>query len=612
MFDMYDTIKALKEPDLHLIKDADTGAIAVRKRTRCELLPLYEQLSSAHITGIPEILSLEEYNGSLTVIRQYISGKPLGQLLSEGKVFSKKEAVDIASSLCDILTAIHSLIPPVIHRDIKPSNIILSDSGELYLIDFDAARQYKGDGEDTQHIGTHGYAAPEQYGFGETDARADIYAVGILLKELLGENIPTDLGEVISTCTRMDPAHRYQSAAALKKALGGKKSPIKRILLASAAALLCVSTVFLLSHKDTAADNTQIQAQDELSPTIQSVETPAPATPTPEPTPEPTPNPWLDITWPGDDVEKSKYDIESYADLKETLDYILENPDMRYELVISCDITAEESVTIPVNTRLYITPYGALRMAPGTTLVNGGEIFVNRGGEQRGTLQLMDDCTLYCVSRIREENHVLTLLGTLDCGKNVTITREEHPNQDGQYPLIFTYPKSIWRCEDESTLHISGYRYIFLNSKAEFPIAPFVYYEGEEPPADIRMTEINTVEEFKAAIEEASTTYSDFVCAIDIEKSMTIREDITVPDNVSLKLFTRDLVLTIADGGKLTVGKVNAQIEENAAIRVRSGGTLHYKGDNLSMRGDARIYADEGGTIICDYANVAEKIGLYD
>ena len=202
MFEQYDAVKALKEPDLYLIKDCSSDMLAVRKRTRAELLSVYGQLSDIDINGVPQIFSIEQDGPYLSVIREYIPGMTLAEVLREGGRFSEKQAEELIGKLCDILSAIHSLTPPIVHRDIKPSNIILKEDGGICLIDFDAARQYKGDGEgDTQHIGTHGYAAPEQYGFGETDARADIYAVGILLKELLGENITQQFSGIISTCS---------------------------------------------------------------------------------------------------------------------------------------------------------------------------------------------------------------------------------------------------------------------------------------------------------------------------------------------------------------------------------------------------------------------------
>ena len=605
MFEQYDAVKALKEPDLYLIKDCSSGMLAVRKRTRTELLSVYGQMSDLDINGIPRIFSIEQDGQYLSIIREYIPGKTLAEALREGVRFSEKEATEKIIALCDILSVVHGLTPPIIHRDIKPSNIILKEDGGICLIDFDAARQYKGDGGgDTHHIGTHGYAAPEQYGFGETDARADIYAVGILLKELLGESISPHLNEIIAACTRMDPAYRYQSAAALKKALSARKLPVKKTISAAAAVLALAAAILAVSHgtADMPAD-ADIPAASNVTP----VPTPEQ---TPELTPVPTPNPWLDIIWPAENPYRTEYPVSDYAALKEILNHILENPNQLYMVIISGDITATEDITIPTNTKLYINPVSALRMSPGTMLVNNGSIQIARGGDNYGMLQLMDNSTLYCMSRKTQGYREMTVDGILDCGSNVTISRETHIGQDGQYPLIHLQPKSILRCADESTLHISGYRYVFIDSRAEFPTAPFIDEEGKVGSADIRITDISTIDELKAAIDAAKNQYPQFTCAIDIARSMTISEEITIPDNASLKLFSEGLTLTVADGGKLTIGATNAQLEDDTSIRVLKGGTLHYKCDNISLAGGSRVYADNGGSIICDHKEVAEKIHL--
>jgi len=607
MFEQYDTVTALKEPDLYLIKDCSTGVLAVRKRTRPELRSVYAQLSDVCHKGIPAIFDIHEEGNHISIIREYIPGKTLAEALREGVRFSEKEATEKIIALCDILSVVHSLTPPIIHRDIKPSNIILKEDGGICLIDFDAARQYKGNGGgDTHHIGTHGYAAPEQYGFGETDARADIYAVGILLKELLGESISPHLNEIIAACTRMDPAHRYQSAAALKKALSARKLPVKKTIFAAAAVLALAAAILAVSH------GTADMPTDADIPAA-SIVTPVP-TPeqTPELTPVPTPNPWLDIIWPAENPYRTEYPVSDYAALKEILNHILENPNQLYMVVISGDITATEDITIPTNTELYINPVSALRMAPGTMLVNNGAIQVARGGDSYGMLQLMDNSSLYCMSRKTQGHREMTVDGILDCGSNVTISRETHIGQDGQYPLIHFQPKSILRCADESTLSISGYRYVFIDSGAEFPTAPFIDEEGKVGSADIRITDINTIDELKSAVDTAKNQYPQFICAIDIARSMTISEEITIPDNASLKLFSEGLTLTVADGGKLTIGETNAQLEDDTSIRVLKGGTLHYKCDNISLAGGSRVYADNGGSIICDHKGVAEKIHLND
>ena len=137
-------------------------------------------------------------------------------------------------NLCEILERLHSHNPPLVHRDLKPSNIIITSCDNVVLLDFNAARFYTGiDGResDTKLLGTKGYAAPEQYGFGESSPQTDIFSVGKIIQECvnaltsqnsgsenssLKENVFSD---VIQRCTQMDPSRRYPSARALKEAL---------------------------------------------------------------------------------------------------------------------------------------------------------------------------------------------------------------------------------------------------------------------------------------------------------------------------------------------------------------------------------------------------------
>ena len=140
--------------------------------------------------------------------------------------FSEHEAAGYISQLCDILRTLHQQNPPIVHRDIKPSNLIVTYDGRLILIDFNTAKESEGDkGHDTVLIGTAGYAAPEQYGFSESKPTADIYAIGVLLNELLTGCLPGQkeykgrLSKIIQKCTHIDPVQRFQSVDELQQAL---------------------------------------------------------------------------------------------------------------------------------------------------------------------------------------------------------------------------------------------------------------------------------------------------------------------------------------------------------------------------------------------------------
>ena len=145
---------------------------------------------------------------------EYISGRPLSKMN-----IPAKQLPEIVCAICDGLTALHAA--GVIHRDIKPSNIMLADDGHIRIIDFDAARIKKPDADkDTAFIGTDGFAAPEQYGFMQTDERSDIYALGVTIKLLARENYSrSPLHPIAEKCMRFDPNKRYRSAANIKTAI---------------------------------------------------------------------------------------------------------------------------------------------------------------------------------------------------------------------------------------------------------------------------------------------------------------------------------------------------------------------------------------------------------
>lgn len=142
----------------------------------------------------------------------------MGEMLTQA-LFTPEETRLILRQLCHALWVLHS--KGAVHRDVKPENIILRGS-DAVLIDFDAARIHKEteDG-DTVVLGTAGFAAPEQYGLSQSDARSDIYALGILLNVMLtGEHPSRKLaegrwGRIVTRCTQVNPAKRYQSVLRL-------------------------------------------------------------------------------------------------------------------------------------------------------------------------------------------------------------------------------------------------------------------------------------------------------------------------------------------------------------------------------------------------------------
>ncbi len=200
---------------------------------------MLKQFNHPHLPSIVDVIDTED---SFIIVMDYIQGKSLEEILTKsGNAPQKKEDVmEWAKQLCDVLGYLHSREKPIIYRDMKPANVMLRPDGNVMLIDFGTAREFKSRSvADTVCLGTRGYAAPEQYGgMGQTDARTDIYCLGATLYHLLTGHSPAEppyeirpigdwipeysgsgLEEIIVKCTKQDPNERYQNCAELMYAL---------------------------------------------------------------------------------------------------------------------------------------------------------------------------------------------------------------------------------------------------------------------------------------------------------------------------------------------------------------------------------------------------------
>ena len=186
---------------------------------------------------LPRIVGIEEDPKFFYIIMDFVQGENLKTVVSSSGPQAQDTVVSWGVKLCDVLTYLHG--KGIVYRDMKPANIMLSPDGNIKLIDFGIAREYKENAsEDTTALGTEGYAAPEQYeGKGQTDARTDVYGMGITLFQLLtgvnpssyqenifsirlqNPNLSSGLDKIILKCTNKDPRKRYQSTEELKKAL---------------------------------------------------------------------------------------------------------------------------------------------------------------------------------------------------------------------------------------------------------------------------------------------------------------------------------------------------------------------------------------------------------
>ena len=215
---------------VYLVQQNKTKKVYVKKNLTVYDIGVYRYLQQNPVPNTPHIYELAEDHGTLIVIEEYLSGSTLEELAEQHGPFSEEAVIDIMSQLCVILQRLHSAQPPIIHRDIKPGNIMLSPDGVVKLLDMNAAKRVNEDAErDTRLIGTVGYAAPEQFGFGASGVQTDIYAAGVLINYLLTGELPQTrmadgtLRPVIERCTRMEPEGRYQTAAELCAALTGSE-----------------------------------------------------------------------------------------------------------------------------------------------------------------------------------------------------------------------------------------------------------------------------------------------------------------------------------------------------------------------------------------------------
>lgn len=221
-------LKQSKKSTVTLVREADGEKLFVQKKLTGQH-PIYSQLQSCTHAYLPKLYEVVLSDDTTTILEEYIEGQSLGS-----EELSEKLIVDAVRELCCVLEFLHG--KGIIHRDIKPSNIILAKDGHIRLIDFDAARIIKDDLEqDTRLLGTRGYAPPEQYGFAQTDERADIYSLGVTLEQLLGERASKlQYRRIIRKCKNLNPDKRYQSVGQVKKAFSFRK----RYVLYSAAAVL--------------------------------------------------------------------------------------------------------------------------------------------------------------------------------------------------------------------------------------------------------------------------------------------------------------------------------------------------------------------------------------
>lgn len=269
------TVKRTESKELVLLQDRESDARVLLRNYPGEPSVAYRLLLKKTLSHIPEIYAVEPRAGGYYVLEQFVDGKTLS-----GECLSVPDALRVLKELCEALTELHAL--GIVHRDVKPDNLLQTPDDQIYLLDLDAARQYKNHVEkDTCMLGTAGFAAPEQFGIVQTDHRADLFALGVTLNVLVTGSHPSQilcrgpLRRVIVKCTRIDPKTRYQTARAVWRAAapiyhltrlsGIFLSRRKRYLtgLCVCAALLCAVCVFLMQNS--LCDTLQVASECDTS-----------------------------------------------------------------------------------------------------------------------------------------------------------------------------------------------------------------------------------------------------------------------------------------------------------------------------------------------------------
>ena len=204
---------------------------------RQNLIVEIDMLKKLNHPNLPSIIDVIDKDDTFLIVMDYIQGNSLQKVLKNEGAQPQERVVRWGIQICDVLQYLHSQNPPIIYRDMKPANVMLKPDGNITVIDFGTAREFKIDStEDTTCLGTKGYAAPEQYRGSkhhQTDERTDIYNLGVTLYHLLtnkhpneppyvlkpitewNSNLSTGLEKIIIKCTKEDPDERYQSCAEL-------------------------------------------------------------------------------------------------------------------------------------------------------------------------------------------------------------------------------------------------------------------------------------------------------------------------------------------------------------------------------------------------------------
>lgn len=282
---VYECLKESEDSSTFLVKETVTGILCVLKWGRnrqAEFLrnemEIMEKMADRKLSGIPKTYRIFEENGEVYLVREYIEGMSLAQMVLQKGGISEAEICRISRKICQTAEQFQNPDEPMIHRDIKPENIVVTPGGEVVFIDFGTMRSYKKDGSrDTFVVGTRGTAAPEQYGYTQTDQRTDVYAIGQTMLYMVSESyemnqlsecaVSRRMKKIIEKACSFEPDKRYGDAAQLRRAVEKCQANNRKKVYKKAGAVLgLIAAGYILaifSPDGTVIENKRIETAEQ-------------------------------------------------------------------------------------------------------------------------------------------------------------------------------------------------------------------------------------------------------------------------------------------------------------------------------------------------------------
>ena len=282
---VYECLKESEDSSTFLVKETATGILCVLKWGRnrqTEFLrnemEIMKKMADRKLSGIPKAYRIFEENGEVYLVREYIEGMSLAQMVLQKGGISEAEICRISRKICQTAEQFQNPNEPMIHRDIKPENIVVTPGGEVVFIDFGTMRSYKKDGSrDTFVVGTRGTAAPEQYGYIQTDQRTDVYAIGQTMLYMVSESyemnqlsecaVSRRMKKIIEKACSFEPDKRYGDAAQLRRAVEKCQANNRKKVYKKAGAVLgLIAAGYILaifSPDGTVIENKRIETAEQ-------------------------------------------------------------------------------------------------------------------------------------------------------------------------------------------------------------------------------------------------------------------------------------------------------------------------------------------------------------